>query len=78
MAKREQVRKRYPSDLTDEQWGILEPLLPPPRTQHGGAPRRVDMRAGLDTLRYQNRTGCQWEMLAHDLLPKSTVYDYFA
>ena len=36
------------------------------------------MRAVLDTLRYQNRTGCQWEMLPHDLLPKSTVYDYFA
>jgi transposase len=50
MAKREQVRKRYLSDLTDEQWVILEPRLPSPRTQHGGAPRRVDMRAVLDTL----------------------------
>ena len=78
MVKREQVRKRYPSDLTDDQWVILEPLLPSPRTQHGGAPRRVDMRAVLDPLLYQNRTGCQWEMLPHDLLPKSTVYDYFA
>ena len=36
------------------------------------------MRAVLDTLRYQNRTGCQWEMLPHDLLPKSSVYAYFA
>ena len=78
MANEEQVRKRYRSDLTDEQWVILEPMLPPPRTQHGGTPRRVDLRAGLDTLLYQNRTGCQWEMLPHDLLPKSTVYDYFA
>jgi putative transposase len=78
MAKREQVRKRYLSDLTDEQWVILKPMLPPPRTQHGGAPRQVDMRAVLDTLLYQNRTGCQWDMLPHDLLPKSTVYDYFA
>jgi putative transposase len=78
MAHKAQARKRYPTDLTDEQWGILEPLLPPARTQHGGAPRRVDMRAVLDTLLYQNRTGCQWEMLPHDLLPKSTVYDYFA
>jgi putative transposase len=78
MAHKEDVRKRYPTDLTDEQWGILEPLLPPARTQHGGTPRRVDMRAVLDTLLYQNRTGCQWEMLPHDLLPKSTVYDYFA
>jgi len=62
MAKREQVRKRYLSDLTDEQGGILQPMLPPPRTQHGGAPRPVDMRAVLDTWLYQNRTGCQGEM----------------
>jgi putative transposase len=78
MAKQETGRKRYRSDLTDEQWVILEPLLPPARTQHGGTPRRVDMRAVLDTLLYQNRTGCQWDMLPHDLLPKSTVYEYFA
>jgi len=78
MAKQEQARKRYRSDLTDEQWVILQPMLPPPRTQHGGAPRRIDMRAVLDTLLYQNRTGCQWEMLPHDLLPKSSVYAYFA
>lgn len=78
MAKQEQARKRYLSDLTDEQWGILQPLVPPPRTQHGGAPRQVDLRAVLDTLLYQNRTGCQWDMLPHDLLPKSTVSAYFA
>jgi len=78
MAKHGQARKQYLSDLTDEQGGILEPMLPLPRAQHGGAPRRVDMRAVLDTLLYQNRTGCQWDMLPHDLLPKSTVYDYFA
>src|SRR5512144_837715 len=78
MAQTGQPRQRYRSDLTDEQWAILAPLLPPPRTQHGGAPRRVNMRAVLDTLLYQNRTGCQWDMLPHDLLPKSTVYEYFA
>lgn len=78
MAKQEPVRKRYPSDLTDDQWAILEPLLPPSRTYHGGAPRRVDLRAVLDTLLSQNRSGCQWDMLPHDLRPKSTVYDYFA
>ncbi|MBI3247400.1 MAG: transposase, partial [Deltaproteobacteria bacterium] len=50
MAKQGQARKRYLSDLTDEQWGILQPLVPPPRTQHGGAPRQVDLRAVLDTL----------------------------
>ena len=78
MAHEEQARKRYPTDLTDEQWVIVEPRLPPARTQHGGTPRRVDMRAVLDTLLDQNRTGCQGEMLPHDLLPKSTVYDYCA
>ena len=78
MAHEEQARKRYPTDLTDEQWVILEPMLPPARTQHGGTPRRVDMRAVLDTLLDQNRTGCQGEMLPHELLPKSTVSDYFA
>ena len=78
MSKQETARRRYRSDLTDEQWVILEPLLPPPRTQHGGTPRRVNMREVLDTLLYQNRTGCQWDMLPHDLLPKSTVYEYFA
>lgn len=78
MAKQEQVRKRDLSDLTEEQGVILKPRLPPSRTQDGGAPRRVDRRAVLDTLRYQHRTGCQWDMLPHALLPKSTVYDYFA
>jgi putative transposase len=62
MAKQETGRKRYRSELTDEQWGILEPRLPASRTQHGGPPRRVNMREGLDTLLSQNRTGCQWDM----------------
>src|SRR5262245_1895537 len=69
------MRKPYPSDLTDDQWAILEPLVPP--AKHGGAPRTVDVREVLNTLFYQNRSGCQWDMLPHDLLPKSTVYDYF-
>jgi transposase len=51
MVKQGQGRKRYRSDLTDEQWVILKPRLPSPRTKHGGAPRRVDMRAVLATLR---------------------------
>jgi putative transposase len=70
------MRKPYPSDLTDEQWAILRPLIPPAR--HGGAPRTVDMREVLNALLYLNRSGCQWDMLPHDLLPKSTAYDYFA
>jgi putative transposase len=71
-----QARKPYPSDLTDEQWTILQPLIPSAR--HGGRPREVDMREVMNTILYLNRTGCQWDMLPHDLLPKSTVYDYFA
>jgi putative transposase len=71
-------RKPYPSDVTDQQWAILEPLIPPSRTQRGGRPREVDMREVMNTILYQNRSGCQWDMLPHDLLPKSTVYDYFA
>src|SRR6476619_1302386 len=72
-------RKVYPSDLTDEQWVIVEPMIPPAK-QHprGGRPREVDMREVLNTIFYLHRSGCQWDMLPHDLLPKSTVYDYFA
>jgi putative transposase len=70
------MREPYPTDLTDPQWQVIEPLIP--LAKPGGRPRQVDMREVLNTLFYQNKTGCQWEMLPHDLLPKSTVYDYFA
>ena len=69
------MRKAYPSDLTDDQWAIIEPLIPVNRV---GRPRKVDMREVLNTIFYLNRSGCQWDMLPHDLLPKSTVYDHFA
>jgi len=79
MKKKDQARKQYPSDLTDEQWAIMAPLIPPAKqSPRGGHPRTVDMREVLNTLFYLNRSGCQWDMLPHDLLPKSTVYDYFA
>src|SRR4029450_7328261 len=79
MLKENQSRKNYPSDLTDEQWTLVEPLLPPAKPrQLGGRPRSVEMREVLNTIRYLHRSGCQWDMLPHDLLPKSTVYDYFA
>src|SRR5712692_8447132 len=65
------TRTLYGTDLTDEQWAILEPLIPP--AKHGGRPREVNMREVLNAIIYLNRTGCQY-----DLLPKSTVYDYFA
>ncbi len=70
------MRKPYPTDLTDAQWKVIEPLIPPPKP--GGRPRSIDMREVLNTLIYQDRTGCQWRLLPHDLLPKSSVWDYFA
>src|SRR2546425_4180965 len=78
MVQKGLLRKHYPSDLTDEQWAIVEPMIPPAKQNaQGGRPRKVDLREVLNTLFYLNRSGCQWDMLPHDLLPKSTVYDYF-
>ncbi len=70
------TRMAYATDLTDEQWAIVEPLIPPAKP--GGRRREVSMREVVNAIIYVNRTGCQWDMLPHDLLPKSTVYDYFA
>jgi putative transposase len=70
------MRERYKTDLTDEQWALIEPLLPPARP--GGRPREVDLREVVNTLLYQARTGVQWELLPHDLAPKSTAWDHFA
>jgi putative transposase len=67
------TRKPYLTDLTDAQWAVLQPLMP--RAKPGGRPRKVDMREVLNTILYLNRTGCQWDLLPHDLLPKSTVYE---
>ena len=69
------MRNRYPSDLTDEQWETLKPMIPPAKP--GGRPRTVNIREVLNTLFYQARTGCQWDYLPHDLLPKGTVWTYF-
>ena len=68
------MRKPYPSDMTDEQWAIAEPLIP---TSALGRPREVEMREVLNALFYQARSGCQWDMLPHDLPARSTVNDYF-
>jgi putative transposase len=69
------MRKPYPSDLTDAQWDIIRPLIP---VNHVGRPRVHDLREVLNSILYLIRSGCQWDMLPHDLLPKSTVYDSFA
>jgi putative transposase len=73
MAGEQEKRKAYPSDLTDEQWAIVEPLIPAPRSNRGGRPREIERREVLNTLLYLNRSGCQWDMLPQDLLPKSSV-----
>jgi len=69
------MRKRYPSDVSDAQWDLIRPLLPPAKP--GGRPRTVDLREVVNTLFYQARTGCQWDYLPHDLTPKGTAWDYF-
>jgi len=69
------MRKPYRSDLTDAQWQLIQPLLPPAKP--GGRPRIVDLREVVNTLFYQARTGCQWDYLPHDLVPKGTAWDYF-
>src|SRR5437764_15280914 len=69
------MRKPYPSDMTDEQWQAIEPLIPISRV---GRPRKVEMREVVNAIFYVDRAGCQWDMLPHDFPPKSTVYDYFA
>ncbi len=70
------ARMPYATDVTDDQWAMVEPLLPPAKP--GGRPRSTDPREVINALLYQSRTGCQYDMLPHDLLPKSTVYEYFA
>ena len=69
------MRKPYPSDLTDAQWEIVRPLIPVSKV---GRPRKVDLREVVNAILYVNRSGCQWDMLPHDLPAKSTVYEYFA
>jgi putative transposase len=69
-------RQPYPSDLTDAQWQLIAPLLPPAKP--GGRPREVDIRAVANALFYLNREGCSWRALPHDFPHWRTVYDYFA
>ena len=66
---------RYPSDVTDEEWGLLAPLIPP--AKRGGNKRTVIEREIVNGLMYILSTGCQWASLPKDLPPRSTVNDYF-
>jgi transposase len=66
---------RYPSDLTEEEWMLIGPLIPP--AKRGGNKRTVDVRAVVNGVMYVLSTGCQWAALPKDLPPRSTVNDYF-
>jgi len=68
-------RKPYPSDVTDGQWRLIEPSIPP--SQPGGRPRTVNMREVINGIQYLVRTGCAWRQLPHDFPPWITVYYYF-
>jgi putative transposase len=67
--------KPYPSDLTDAQWALIEPLVP--KAWPGGRPRKADMREVVNALFYRAREGCTWRALPHDFPPWKTVYNYF-
>lgn len=76
-ARRDHARRppRYASDLTDEEWALIGPLMPPPRRV--GRPREVDLREVVNAILYLASTGCQWRMLPKDFPPVSTVQRYF-
>jgi putative transposase len=68
-------RKPYPTDLTDEQWKLVEPMLP--RAKPGGRPRKADLREVVNALFYLVRSGCQWRMIPHEFPPWRTCYNYY-
>jgi len=74
-ARYDRSKLRYPSDLTDEEWARVAPLIPPPKP--GGNKRTRDMREVVNGLMYVLSTGCQWRAIPKDLPPRSTVYGYF-
>ena len=72
-------RRPYPSDLTDEQWALVEPLVVRPRRADGrGRPPEVDLREVVNALLYVLHEGCRWRALPHDFPAWGTVYWYFA
>jgi len=68
-------RLRYPSDVTDEEWAHIAPLIPP--AKRGGRKRSVDVREVVNGLMYILSTGCQWRAIPKDLPPRSTLFEYF-
>ena len=72
-------RRRYPSDTTDAEWALLEPLLPPPASGHGhgGRPEAHHRRDIIDAIRYVAHNGCVWRALPADFPPWRTVYGFY-
>jgi putative transposase len=68
-------RTPYPTDLTDEQWKLIEPMLPDAKP--GGRPRETNLREVLNALFYLVRSGCQWRMIPHEFPPWKTCYNYY-
>jgi transposase len=71
----ERTALRYASDVTDREWAVILPLLPPAKPL--GRPRSTDLREVVNALLYMMRSGCQWRMLPTDFPPRSTVQRYF-
>ena len=67
---------RYPSDVTDEEWQLVEPLIRP--AKRGGRKRTVNIREVLNAVMYILPSGCQWRALPKDLPPRSTVHDHLS
>ncbi len=74
-ARYDRSKLRYPSDLTDEEWALVAPVIPP--AKRGGNKRSVNMREVMNGLMYVLGTGCQWAAIPKDLPPRSTVNHYF-
>ena len=73
-ARYDRSKLRYPSDLTDDEWALVELLIPP--AKRGGNKRRVDVREVINGIMYILSTGCQWRAVPKDLPPRSTLFDY--
>ena len=74
-ARYDRSKLRYPSDLTDAEWALVRPLIPP--AKRGGGKRTVNVREVVNGLFYVLSTGCQWRAIPKDLPPRSTVHGYF-
>lgn len=75
MAQQNNREKKYQTDLTDEQWKLIAPLIPPAKP--GGRKRNTDIREVINAIFYLLKTGCPWRMIPNDFPKWKTVYDYF-